>query len=198
MLTSGFTDEAFHRQPLQRSVTARTERHTDMDSKQPDRAEIEPWIAALRDRDGMTREHARQRLVTLGSTVTPFLLPLLSDSGAQTRWEAAKALSDIADPTSIPALLHTLEDHDDGVSWVAAEALAAIGPPVAIPLLHALIEKTESVALRRGVHHVLRELRPTEIGNEIADVYTALDCMHPDEEILVGAARALRALESVG
>jgi HEAT repeat protein len=168
-----------------------------MDSKEPDRAEIESWVAALRDRDGMTREHSRQRLVTLGSTATPFLLPLLSDHERQTRWEAAKALSEIADPNSIPALLHTLEDDDEDVSWLAAEALAAIGPPVAIPLLHALIEKTKSVALRRGVHHVLRELRLTEIGDKIADVYTALDCMHPDEEVLVGASRAVRTLESV-
>ncbi len=169
-----------------------------MDSKKPTKAEIESWIAALRDRDGMTREHARERLVTLGSTATPFLLPLLSEHESQTRWEAAKALSEIADPTSIPALLHALEDDDNDVSWLAAEALAAIGPPVATPLLQALIERIGSVQIRQGVHHVLRELRPTEIGDKIADVYTALGIMHPDVEIIADAERALQSLKSVG
>jgi hypothetical protein len=169
-----------------------------MNSKKPNKAEIESWIAALRDRDGMTREHSRERLVKLGSTATPFLLPLLSDHEGQTRWEAAKALSEIADPASIPALLHALEDDDNDVSWLAAEALAAIGPPAVAPSLQALIEGIGSVEIRQGVHHVLGELRRTEIGDKIIDVYTALNSMHPDVEIVADAERALRSLKSGG
>jgi hypothetical protein len=169
-----------------------------METKRPKKTEIESWLTTLRDRDGLTREHARERLVTLGPTATPFLLPLLSDHESQTRWEAAKALSEIADPASITALLDTLVDEDNDVSWLAAEALIAIGPPVAVPLLQALIERIGSVEFRQGVHHVLRELRRSEIGNKIANVYTALGSTASEVEVIVDAERALEKLKSAG
>ena len=169
-----------------------------MDRKNPNKAEIESWITELRDRDGMTREQARDRLVQLGPPATSLLLPLLSDHESQTRWEAAKALCEIADPTSIPALLHALEDDDNDVSWLAAEALAAIGPPAAAPLLQALIDKIGSVGIRQGAHHVLGMLRRSEIADKVAEVYAALDGMHPGVEIIADAERALKSLKSAG
>jgi HEAT repeat protein len=146
----------------------------------------------------MTRERARELLVTLGPPVTQYILPLLKDHENQTRWEAAKALSEIADPVSIPALLHALEDDDNDVSWLAAESLVAIGPPAAAPLLRTLIEKIGSVQVRQGAHHVLRELRSTDIGDKITDIYTALDSLHPNVEIIAIAERALQSLKSEG
>jgi len=166
-----------------------------MESKKPNKTEIESLIAALRDKDGMTREHARERLVKLGSPATPFLLPLLSDHTSQTRWEAAKALSEIADPKSIPALLHTLEDEDGDVGWVAAEALAAMGPTVAVPLLKALIDRIGSTEFRQGAHHILGELRRTKIADEIFDIYKALNELHSDIEIIADAEHALKRLK---
>jgi HEAT repeat protein len=160
--------------------------------KKPDTAEIESWVAALQDHDGMVREHARERLVSLGSSATSFVLPLLSEQASQTRWEAAKALSQIADPTSIPALLEALEDDDTDVRWLAAEALASIGPPSARPLLETLIERIDSVWTREGTHHVLGQLRDTEIGDRIIGVYKAIGETHADVDIIVAAEHALK------
>lgn len=142
----------------------------------------------------MVRQHARERLVPLGSSASPFLVPLLSEEKDQTRWEAAKALSEIADPASVPALLHALEDEDGDVRWLAAVALITIGPPTAVPLLEALIERIGSVWVRQGAHHVLAELRRTEIGDAIANVYTSLSGVHSNIEIMRAARRALRNL----
>jgi HEAT repeat protein len=166
-----------------------------MAKKKPQKAEIEGWLAALRDHEGLIRQRARDRLVELGRSVTPFLEPLLSDQHIQTRWEAAKALSEIADPASIPALIRTLGDDDNDVSWLAAEGLAAIGRPAVPPLLHALIDQVEDIWIRQGVHHVLRELRDTEISDAITDVYTALNSMDQDVEIIAAAERALTRLK---
>jgi HEAT repeat protein len=169
-----------------------------MVDKKPGNAEIESLVVALRDRDGMKREHARERLVSFGPSATPFLVPLLSDRASQTRWEAAKALSEIADPASIAALLRALEDDDNDVSWLAAEGLASIGPPVAAPLMQTIIDRLKLVEIRQGAHHVLGELRKSEMGDKIAEVYNALDCGHPDTEIIGAAERALASLKSVG
>jgi len=169
-----------------------------MTTDNPSNDDIQSLVTALRHSDGMTRELARDRLVRLGSTATPFLLPLMADHKVQTRWEAAKALSAIADPASIPALLLALEDNDTDVSWLAAEGLIAIGPAVAAPLLQRLIERTGSVPLRQGAHHVLGDLRRSEIGEATAGVHAALSGMHPDVEIVAAAERALRSITSDG
>jgi HEAT repeat protein len=157
--------------------------------------EIEGWLAALRDREGLTRERAREHLVSLGQSATPLLLPLLSDRDAQTRWEAAKALSEIADPAAIPSLIATLEDEDTDVRWLAAEGLVAIGPPTARPLLRALIDRVKSVSVREGTHHVLRELRETAIGDDIADVYAALSKTYSNAQVVDVAEKALKRLK---
>lgn len=167
-----------------------------MDSKEPMETGIEARAADLRDKNGMTRKQARDHLVRLGSQATPYLLPLLSEHDSQTRWEAAKALSDIADPASIPALVGALRDEEDDVSWLAAQALAAIGPPATAALLQALVEGVGIVKVRDGVHHALRELRESEVGDKIADVYAALNSSHADVEIIAAAKRALRSLNS--
>jgi HEAT repeat protein len=146
----------------------------------------------------MVREKAREHLVAIGSTATSFLLPLLSNHESQTRWEAAKALSEIADPASIPALLSAFEDDDDDVRWLAAEALAAIGAPAAAPLLKTLIDGVGSAEIRQGAHHTLGILRHSEVGDKISEVYRVLDNMHPDVEIIADAERALQNLKSSG
>lgn len=169
-----------------------------MDNKRPEKKQVESWIAALQDKDGMARKHAREHLVELGEAATPLLVPLLSDHDSQTRWEAAKALGRIADPASVPALVQSLEDRDDDVSWLAAEALSVIGPPAALPLLRTLIEKAGSIKIRQGAHHVLRTLRRTEIGDEVTAVYTALNGGHSDVELVANAERALARLKSSG
>lgn len=162
----------------------------------PDSAEIESWVAALRDGDGMVRQSARERLVRLRFAATPFLVPLLSDHDSQTRWEAAKALSEIADPASVPVLIRSLGDDDGDVSWLAAEGLASMGSPAVAPLLRTLIDRVGDAWIRRGAHHVLGELRHTNVGDAISEVYTELSDTGEDVEIIAAAERALRRLDA--
>jgi len=74
------------------------------------------------------------------------------------RWEAAKALSQIANPASIQALLEALSDKTFEVRWMAAEGLIRIGRKAVIPLLEALVEHSDSYWLREGIHHVLHDM----------------------------------------
>jgi hypothetical protein len=63
---------------------------------------------------------------------------------SRTRWEAAKALSEIADPLAATALVNALEDDDADIRWVASEGLTALGRDGLEPLLAALLERAGS------------------------------------------------------
>jgi HEAT repeat protein len=176
--------------------TTPSERHVDMNDKDKRDSGIESRIAELRDKNGMTRERAREHLVALGVPAIPWLVPLLEDRESQTRWEAAKALAEIADPSAIPALIQALEDEENDVSWVAAEGLAAVGRPAVVPMLEALVQGEGSIKIRQGVHHALRGLRDSEVGEKIAGVYGALGTVGSDVGIVAEAERALASLKS--
>ena len=84
------------------------------------------------------------------------------------RWEAAKSLSDIADPAAAPALVQALEDPETGVRWLAAEGLIRMRSACLQPLLHALTERADSVWLRDGAHHVLHDLAKMGLAEGMA------------------------------
>jgi len=115
-------------------------------------------IAKLAAKDGREREKARWFLVAIGSPAVADLIELLEARNEQVRWEAAKALADIADPAAADALVKTLEDKVFDVRWLAAEGLIKLGQVGIVPLLKALIERSDSPWLRIGVHHVLHDL----------------------------------------
>jgi HEAT repeat protein len=71
------------------------------------------------------------------------------------RWEAAKALSEIADPVIAPELVATLEDSSPDIRWLAAEGLIALERAALPSLLQTLMAHSESVWLREGAHHIL-------------------------------------------
>ena len=129
--------------------------------------ELTLLMELLASEDGMIRQRARKSLVVLGKPAVPFLVQALQNSCVdQVRWEAAKALAaigDNGDAESIPPLVKALEDSDYGVTWFAAEALRKFKKAAWLPLFRELIKNgSESVLLRRGVHHVL--LRQKEDG----------------------------------
>ena len=79
-------------------------------------ARLQELVAALASDDPVLRERSREALVAAATCdVTRELVGELTDPRQHVRWEAAKALSAIADPISAPALVDALDDDDDDV-----------------------------------------------------------------------------------
>lgn len=156
---------------------------------------IDSLIAALRSEDGMVREHARTKLVALGRPAATSLIQLLSDDHEQVRWEAAKALSEIRDPSAAEPLVAALEDQRFGTRWVAAEGLIALGRASLLPLLRRLATGEDSTWLREGAHHVFKQLSNKGFFQDVAPVLAALDGFDPSTEVPRAAREALVALE---
>jgi HEAT repeat protein len=157
-------------------------------------SKIESSIAGLRSRDGMVRQKARRRLTIIGKRAVPHLIALLKDPKDDVRWEAAKALASIADTRATPGLVAALEDRTFGVRWLAAEGLIAMGRDALVPLLETLIERSNSVWLRGGAHHVLHDLARADLQELLTPVVAALDGVDPEIGIRRPATKALREL----
>jgi HEAT repeat protein len=151
-------------------------------------------VVRLGSREPVERQAARKELVSIGSPAVPHLIKCLSDLRRQVRWEAAKALGEIADPITATVLVAALEDKDSDVRWLAAEALVAIGREGLRPLLANLIQHSDSDSLREGAHHVCHELAKTADGPIIRPVLDALNTSEPEMAVPGTAFSALRAL----
>jgi HEAT repeat protein len=154
-------------------------------------------IANLRSHDGETRREARIELVFMGKPAVDFLIPMLKDLDDDVRWEAVKALSEIADPRASSDLASLLLDHNFGVRWLASEALISLGREAIQPLLERLQEHPESSWLRRGAHHVLHDLRKKvpDLEEVVGPVITALEGVEPEIGVLEAAYIALGKLK---
>jgi len=161
-------------------------------------AAISSLIAAFASEEGLVRETARQRLVHLGRPAVRPLMKALAGGDTQTRWEAAKALGYLADPDAAPALVRALQDEEFGVRWLAAEGLILLGHDGLKPLLRALIERSDSVWLRQGAHHVLRALSKSGFREVLRPVLAALDGLEPWLQVPLAAEDARDALARVG
>jgi HEAT repeat protein len=112
------------------------------------------------------------------------------------RWEAAKALGQISDPTAAEALVRALEDEMFDVRWLAAEGLITLGRGALLPLLHALVERSDSEWLREGAHHVFHDLvkgKP-DLKDILQPVLATLDDVEPSLEVPFAAETALNKL----
>ncbi len=156
---------------------------------------VESLISALRSHDGMERQRARQSLVAIGEAAVALLTEATTDPNRQVRWEAVKALGEIGDPAAAPALVAALEDEESGVRWLAAEGLIALERDGLVSLLQALEERSQSVWLREGAHHVLHELTADDLRDVMAPVLAALENIEPILEVPVVARAARKALE---
>jgi hypothetical protein len=119
---------------------------------------LEALIEMLASKKGLNRQKARKSLIALGKPAVSSLTQVLQNSKLdQVRWEAAKTLSAISDYRAVPSLVKALEDKDEDVAWLAAEALKKLKKAAWPALLRVLIRRgADSVSLRRGAHHVLR------------------------------------------
>ena len=166
------------------------------------RAASEPYNAEralrlVRGLDGsgpVSSQEARRELVAMGEPVATLLLEALRSPNAQTRWEAAKGLGELALPPTAGGLVDALCDEDGGVRWVASEALIAIGVPALDPLLHALMKHSEDAWLCEGAHHVLTALPASPARAVIRPVVSALEGQAKQVAVLPAASQALEEL----
>lgn len=158
---------------------------------QDEPSDSQSLIIEIQSRDGGARKRAREALTRIGPHAVRALTPLLKTGDSEVRWEAAKALADIADPSSSPNLVAALEDDDGDVRWLAAVGLSAIGSAALVPLLFVLQERPESAMLREGAHHVLRGLATAEFKPVLNPVITALESADPEHGVRVSAEGAL-------
>ena len=131
---------------------------------------VNQLIEQLHSHDWKLREHARWQLVTLRELAVFPLIDALEYPDWHVRWEAAKALHDIADARAAPALVRALRDRRFGVRWLASDALIALREAGLPALLEALIHNGDSIFLRNGAHHVLSDLSRGHVSREIAEI----------------------------
>jgi HEAT repeat protein len=156
-------------------------------------------VARLSNSDGLVRERARHALALVGSPAVPLLLELATSRAKRPRWEAAKALAEIADPSSIATLVQLLSDSESDIRWIGAEGLVKIGPRSLPNVLELLMDKPDSIDVRRSVHHVLHELA---VANPLAEevlgpVLKTLGETDPTSSIPPRAEHALKRIQSI-
>jgi HEAT repeat protein len=155
---------------------------------------IDSLIADLVCDDVITCQKARRQLVAMGHKVVPSLVKELGNKKFWVRWEAAKALAQIGDPTATAALIKALEDKEFDVRWLAAEGLINIGLQAVVPLMEALIDNPKSIWLRQGAHHVLHDMDRGDLNKVLRPVMLALEDVEPYVEVPVAARKALDSL----
>jgi hypothetical protein len=158
-------------------------------------SQLRQLVFELANSDGVLRRHARRALERVGKDAAPYLINALESPDANVRWEAAKALGRVIEPTAAPALVTALMDESFEIQWLAAEALIALGRTALKPLLEGLIEHYGSVYMRQGAHHVLHDLERRDLLEPpTRRVLDALRCLEPPEPYPDSARRALREL----
>lgn len=158
--------------------------------------QIEELFSAFRSADGAKRQHARMQLVMLGEPVLPFLVQHLTDRNDLVRWEIAKTLEEIRNPSAAPAMVKLLTDDISGIRWLAAEGLVNLRLDGLVPLLKGLQTNFQSTFFREGAHHVLRELEHEGLLNgKTLDILNALEGPAPALSVPFAAVAALRTLE---
>jgi hypothetical protein len=160
-------------------------------------AMVDALIEDLASQNLATRQHAHQALMAIGRTATVPLIKAMSDTNDQIRWEAVKALDELADPAAATVLVQSLEDETVEVRWRAAEGLIALERYGLEPLLKALVLHSDSVRLRDGAHHVLSRLTAIsdlDLTDLVTPVLAALEDVEPTMAVPVAADTALKKL----
>ena len=155
---------------------------------------VDSLITDLVCDDVILCQKARRQLVVMGHKAVPSLVEALGNKKYWVRWEAAKALAQIGDPTATAALIKALEDKEFDVRWLAAEGLINIGREAVAPLLEALIDNPKSIWLWQGAHHILHDMNRGDLDKVLRPVMNALEDVEPYVEVPVAARKALDTL----
>jgi HEAT repeat protein len=158
---------------------------------------LESLMDLLASKNGATRQKARKSLVAMGKPAVSSLTRILQNSRVDhIRWEAAKTLGAIGDTRAIPSLVKALEDSDSDVTWLAAEALRNFKKVAWPQLLRALVKsKPDSVLLRQGAHHVLRNQKEDGFNDLLATLRTALESNSASESTPFAASNILKRMK---
>ena len=159
---------------------------------------IQDLINNLSSSDEILRIHSRESLVKIGKPAVPQLVEALMRGNHWLRWEAAKTLGEIGDPTAAPALVEALKDEQFDVQWLAAAGLIKMKKGGIEPLLHALMTEIDIPRIREGAHHVLRELIKGELKEYLTPVLSALEGVEPTIQAPWVAKTAHEKLTEVG
>jgi HEAT repeat protein len=152
-----------------------------MENKEMKNSGMRELIIKLGSDNGLEREKARKALVKIGRDSIDFLMELLSHPKHIYRWEAVKTMEEIGDPVSIPILIQALEDDKGDVRWIAAKGLIKLGSLSIKPLLKMLEQKSDSVLLLEGAHHVFFDLKENKILPKGFPIDKLLSCLRtPD------------------
>jgi HEAT repeat protein len=155
-------------------------------------------ITNLSSNDDLIRIHSREALVKIGKPAIPQLTEALKHGGHWLRWEAAKTLGQIGDPSIAPALVEALKDEEFDIRWLAAEGLIKMKAGGIEPLLHALMAQADFPPLLEGGHHVIRELVKTDLKEYLTPVLSALEGMEPSLQVPWAARTAHEKLTEGG
>lgn len=167
--------------------------HVDW-TKHADEETINILIGDLNNKDGRVRVRARNALVSIGGKSVFALTEALKSKEQWTRWEAAKALSEIGDSEAMEALLNALHDEVFEIRWLAGEGLIAIGRRTIVPLLKQLIKNPDSLWLQEGAHRILHGLIRDNNKEILKPVLNALEGEEIALEVPFIAETALKAL----
>jgi HEAT repeat protein len=119
---------------------------------------IKQLIEKLGNKNGLDRQKAREALVEIGKEAVGPLLKLLDQPKHIYRWEVMMTFKDMDESSLIPVFIKKLTDDESDIRWIAAEGLIQQGEKAIKPLLNLLIEKSDSIFVLAGTHHILNEL----------------------------------------
>jgi len=142
------------------------------------------------------RNQARRKLIGIGRTAVPDLITQLKTDKQRCRWEAAKILGEIRDPSAAEALVEALLDDSISVHWVVTEALINYGQDAILPLLEGITRHFDSMRFRQGAFHILHVLENTHhLDPEVQKVLDALRDIEPSVSAPWAAERAIEHLK---
>jgi HEAT repeat protein len=152
----------------------------------------------LENKDGAVRQKARSALIAVGKPAVSTLTRALQNSKQyHVRWEVVKTLDAIGDARAIPSMVRALEDSDADVAWSSAEALRKFKSAAWQPLLRALIDSgTDSVLLRQGAHHILRNQKEPGFTVLLAKLVKAIEFGTVPESASLAAYEILKRMKA--
>ncbi len=138
-------------------------------------------LDTLRGDDGMGRKRARETMVLIGDEIVPEMQALLAEGTKRERWEAAKTLAALVDPSSLDTLIDLLAERESDIRWIAADGLIALGPRVVVPLLKSLLAGPPTRGQAEMSGRVLRKLASENdvLGEIVAPVLEVMETPDP-------------------